>query len=92
MTDQKEEGFTKNPSEMDDAEYSAWVTERMMGGWIPLRDYQRLYPAETQAKIDTRLARKVWVRGVHYAVPPQSRAWVNVIAIRKWIESSFGIE
>lgn len=81
------ERFTKNPSQMSDEEYSAWVAERMMGGWIPLRDYFRMYPGETQAKIDTRIARKVWLRGVHYAVPPQSRAWVNLREIRKWIES-----
>lgn len=84
------EGADKAPSQMSDAEYSAWVAERMMGGWIPLRDYQRIYPAETQAKIDTRLARKVWKRGVHYEVPPQSRAWVNLLAIRAWIESGGG--
>jgi hypothetical protein len=59
----------------------------MMGGWVPLPDYLRHYPAETQAKIDTRLARGVWKRGTHYIVPPQSRAWVNLLAIRAWIES-----
>lgn len=80
-------GFTKNPVEMDDAEYSAWIAERLMGGWVPLAHYFRCYPEETQAKIDTRLARRVWTRGVHYTVPPQSRAWVNLIEIRKWIES-----
>lgn len=80
-------GFDKNPAQMDDLEYSAWVAERMMGGWIPLAQYQRVYPEETQAKIDTRIARKVWLRGVHYVVPPQSRAWVNLPAIRAWIES-----
>lgn len=81
-----EEGFDKNPSEMDDAEYSAWVAEKMMGGWIPLRQYLRMYPEETQAKIDTRLSRKVWKRGVHYVTPAHSRAWVNLIKIREWIE------
>lgn len=87
MTERGEEGSEKDPSQMTDEEYSEWVTTRMMGGWVPLRSYLRHYPDETQAKIDTRLARKVWQRGVHYIVPPQSRAWVNLIAIRKWIES-----
>lgn len=84
------EGASKAPSEMSDEEYSAWVMEQLMGGWVPLAQYMRLYPEETKAKIDTRIARKVWIRGVHYEVPPQSRAWVNLIAIRVWIESGGG--
>lgn len=84
---ESEKGFDKNPSQMSDEEYSSWIVERMMGGWVPLAHYLRCYPEETQAKIDTRIARKVWKRGVHFQVPPQSRAWVNLIAIREWIES-----
>lgn len=82
---EKKEGL-KSPSQMTDLEYSAWVTERMMGGWVPLRDYLRHYPGETQAKVDTRIARGIWLRGVHYSVPKGSRAWINLLAIRKWIE------
>jgi hypothetical protein len=85
-----EGSFEKDPSKMSDTEYSAWITETMMGGWVPLRQYLRTYPDETQAKIDTRLSRKVWERGVHFAVPPKSRAWVNLPAIRQWIESGVG--
>jgi hypothetical protein len=85
--DDKTAEGAKAPSAMSDEEFATWVSERMMAGWVPLRTYLRHYPDETQAKIDTRLARGVWTRGVHYSVPPQSRAWVNLLAIRKWIES-----
>jgi hypothetical protein len=78
----------KNPSEMSDDEYSTWVAERMMQGWVPLAHYQRMYPDETQAKVDMRVARGDWVRGVHYSAPAGSRAWVNLIAIREWLEDT----
>lgn len=84
--EQRVEPMRLDPSKMSDDEYRDWAMRVLMGGWIPLRDYFRMYPSETQSAIDTRVNRKVWQRGVHYVVPPNANAWVNLIAIREWVQ------
>lgn len=74
-------------AEMSAEEYARWMAEQMMGGWVPIDRYMRMFPNEKRKNIETRLQRGIWKRGVHYSVPQRgSRAWVNLIAIRKWIE------
>jgi hypothetical protein len=58
----------------------------MMGGWIPVTLYVRLYPTENLNKIHKRVQQGVWQRQVHYAVPKGGTGWVNLPAIRLWLE------
>lgn len=75
-------------AEMSAEEYALWIGEKMMGGWVPIEHYMRMFPKEKRKNIEVRLKRGIWKRGVHYAVPDRSsRAWVNLLAIRAWIES-----
>lgn len=69
-------------------EFDNFVHRSLMQGWIPLARYQELYPTETRDKITSRLQKGSWQRGIHYAVPKGSGAWVNVINIREWVTSS----
>lgn len=73
-------------SEMSNDEFNDFVMNSMMAGWIPLKMYLKIYPTETKLAIETRLNRKVWKHGVHYKVPSRGHPWVNLHAIRAWIE------
>lgn len=68
-----------------DKEYLEEIIKDMMGGWVPVKLYCDLY-GETMPKIKHRLKQGYWQRGVHYAVPPGSSAWVNLPAVRRWLE------
>ncbi len=81
MTDQ-----LKPLDEMTDSEFLEWVVADRMAGWIPLRMFLRMYPTESVKSVEQRLRRGIWQRGVHYHVPDRSGAWVNLNAIRAWIE------
>ena len=74
----------KSPAEMTDDEFREFVVNQMLQGWIPVKMYLKMFPTETLSGIDTRVARKHWVQGVHYNSPPGSTAWVNLIKIREW--------
>lgn len=79
---------SKPIAEMSAEEYTLWIAEKMMGGWVPIEHYMRMYPREKRNNIDKRLKRGIWKHGVHYAVPDRAaRAWVNLLAIRAWIEA-----
>lgn len=74
-------------TEMSPQEYAFWIAEKMMGGWVPIEHYMRMFPHEKRKNIDIRLQRGIWQRGVHYSVPDRSnRAWINLLAVRRWIE------
>lgn len=80
-------GDIKPVSEMSNQEFLDWVMTDRMGGWIPLKLYLRIYPTESANNIEQRLRRGIWQRGVHYRIPDRSGAWVNLNAIRAWIEA-----
>lgn len=77
--------MAKTMQEMTNEEFFAFFSMELMKGWMPLDTYMRLYPEEKRNAIQIRIKRKVWTRGVHYAVPEGSRTWVNAIAIRQWV-------
>lgn len=58
----------------------------LLGGWIPLEQYLKMFPSETANKVYKRVQQGAWQVQVHYAAPKGSTAWVNLIAIRLWIE------
>lgn len=58
----------------------------IMHGWVPMEQYLKMYPTETAAKVHKRVQNKAWQKQVHYAAPKGSAAWVNLIAIRSWLE------
>lgn len=58
----------------------------MLGGWVPLPQYLKMVPEETANKIHKRVQQGTWLRQVHYAAPDGGCAWVNLPAIRLWIE------
>lgn len=58
----------------------------IMNGWVPLEQYLKMYPTETINKVHKRVQQGAWQRQVHYAAPKGSAAWVNLIAIRAWLE------
>lgn len=53
-------------------------------GWITLSRYCK-ETGETKQTVHLRVSRGKWIRGVHYTVPDGGGAWVNIVAIRKWL-------
>lgn len=62
----------------------------MMGGWVPLARYLQMFPDETANAVYKRVQNGVWAKQVHYAKPTGSAAWVNLPAIRLWVEGKLG--
>jgi hypothetical protein len=58
----------------------------LMGGWIPLAQYLRMFPDESANAVYKRVQSGVWRKQVHYVAPQGSPAWVNLPAIRLWLE------
>lgn len=82
--------MTKPIQDMTNEEFFKFVIEDTMQGWIPMKTYLKLFPGETRAGIEARIARKVWKRGVHYNVPDKGRTWVCLTAIRQWVTDGGG--
>lgn len=76
----------KTVAEMTNDEFLKYVVEEGLRGWIPLKTYLRLFPEESKPAIETRMKRKHWQRGVHYSTPEGGKIWVNLLAIRAWVE------
>lgn len=70
-----------------DKEYLEEIIKDMAGGWIPAKLYMTLF-GETMDQIRHRLKAGIWQHGEHYAAPRGSSGWVNVPAIRRWIDAS----
>jgi hypothetical protein len=77
-----------DPRLMKNDEFQEFVISKMLQGWIPLKTYLTMFPSETASKVDTRLSRGIWKRGVHHTVPRGAQAWVNLNAIREWVVES----
>lgn len=75
---------------MSEEEFVEKCLSDMMGGWIPLERYLKLYPEEKANAVHKRVQQGVWQRQVHYAAPRGSSAWVNLPAIRLWLEGKLG--
>ncbi len=74
--------------EMTEDEFIDHCLADMMGGWVPVSRYLKLYPEETQGMIASRVKRGIWVRREHYAAPRGGPGWVNLPAIRRWVETA----
>lgn len=70
---------------MTNAQYEDFVQYDLMNGWVPLRNYCRLF-GETSNAVQLRITRGLWDEGVHYARRPGADTWVNLIRIREWLE------
>lgn len=71
---------------LTEEEFIAKITKDMMGGWVPLQVYLQAYPMETANAVHNRVRRGHWQHRVHYSAPKGGGAWVNVPAIRLWLE------
>lgn len=58
----------------------------MMGGWVPLATYLKMFPDESQNAIHKRVQQGKWLRQVHYSAPKGGAGWVNLPAVRLWLE------
>jgi hypothetical protein len=82
------EAVEKDPLKMTEPEFVEHALNDMLGGWVPLAVYQRMFPEETTNAIHIRVKRGIWQRRVHYIAPSGSSPWVNLKAIRAWLEAS----
>lgn len=71
---------------LSEADFVAKCLNDMLNGWVPLAHYVHLFPCETANKVHKRVHQGTWQRQVHYASPEGGPAWVNLPAIRLWIE------
>jgi len=70
---------------LTEEEFIDHCLSNMMGGWVPVSRYLKLYPEDSQGRIHSRVKQGGWVRGVHYSAPRGGFPWVNLPAIREWI-------
>lgn len=51
---------------------------------MPVSSYCQLY-GETKAAVDRRIERGIWVKGIHWYIPPNVKErWLDLEAIEKW--------
>lgn len=72
---------------MTEQEFIEKCLSDFMSGWVPVDRYLQLYPEETAGKIQGRVKQGRWQRGVEYACPKGSRPWINLPAVRRWLEA-----
>jgi hypothetical protein len=70
-----------------DKEYLEEIIKDMMCGWVPAKLYMELY-GETIDQIKHRVKSGIWRHGEHYTVPRGGSSWVNIPAIRQWLDAS----
>lgn len=76
----------REASRLSEEEFVEKCLSDMMGGWVPLSRYLKLYPEDSANKVHKRVQQGEWKRQVHYAAPKGGFAWVNLKAVRLWIE------
>lgn len=76
----------KAEEQMSEEDFIVHCLSDMMNGWVPLVLYLRMFPDESANKVHKRVQQGGWKRQVHYAAPDGGGAWVNLPAIRLWLE------
>ncbi len=71
---------------MTEEDFVEHCLTNMMGGWVPVATYLRMFPDETMNAIHKRVQQGGWTRQVHYAAPKGSTSWINLPAVRLWLE------
>ena len=55
--------------------------------WITIRKFSSLSGYSEEA-VRQKIKKGVWIFGVHYRKAPDSRIFINIQEIEKWIEST----
>lgn len=74
--------------DMTENEFIDHCLSDMMGGWVPVTRYLKMFPEETDDMIYGRVRRGIWKRREHYSAPQGGAGWINLPAIRRWLEES----
>jgi hypothetical protein len=53
--------------------------------WVKLRRYLEL-SGDTEDAVQKKIARALWIEGLHFKTAPDGVRWYNVEAIEKWVE------
>lgn len=76
----------KEVQQMTEEDFIQKCLKDMMGGWVPMPIYLKMFSTENINKIHKRVQQGRWHRQVHYAAPDGGTAWINLPAVRLWVE------
>lgn len=82
------ENFTDEAHALSEQDFIEKALSDMMGGWVPIAVYLRMYPDENINKIHKRVHQGGWKRRVHYSAPQGGSPWINLPAVKAWLEAA----